>query len=139
METIDKKKNALLRKFHAMLRQRGIDNYEKQAMLAAYGVEHSNEMSTEDLASLLERMGSPANEEQDRWRKRVMAAIGAYLRTTGRTESADMIKAIACRAAGSANFNSISKGRLRDIYAEFCRKQQVHEAMNLLSYMLNKN
>jgi hypothetical protein len=42
--------------------------------------------------------------EYSLWRRRVMAAIGAWLRSRNMPEDAGRIKAIACRAAKTANF-----------------------------------
>jgi hypothetical protein len=53
-----------------------------------------------------------------------MAVIGAYLRRLNYAENADSIKAVACRAAGYENFNSIPVSRLREIYYEFLRRNK---------------
>jgi hypothetical protein len=63
--------------------------------------------------------------DADLWRKRVMAAIGGWLRICNTTHTADTIKAIACRASGRKMFNDITLSELRAVYAEFNNKQKV--------------
>jgi hypothetical protein len=63
--------------------------------------------------------------DMDTWRKRVMAAIGGWLRMCNTTHTADSIKAIACRASGRKAFNDITLSELRAVYAEFNNKQKV--------------
>jgi len=58
------------------------------------------------------------------WRKRVMAAIGQYLRNLRRVESAEMIKGIACRAAQYDDFNLIPVSRLQNVYYAFLNKNK---------------
>lgn len=62
-------------------------------------------------------------DEMDVWRKRLMAAIGGWLRLTGKPESDEYIKGTACRAAGRSDFNDIPKGQLVSLYNAFLQKQ----------------
>ncbi|MDR3350728.1 MAG: hypothetical protein LBN98_03640 [Prevotellaceae bacterium] len=63
--------------------------------------------------------------EFDLWRKRVMASIGRWLQLCNTEHTADMIKAIACRAAQRKAFNDITLSELRAVYYEFLNKQKV--------------
>ena len=62
------------------------------------------------------------NEELDTARKRLIAAIGAYLRENGNTENIDTIKAVACRAAKVERFNQITLSDLKFYTATFNAK-----------------
>lgn len=66
--------------------------------------------------------GSPINSA-DKWRKRVMAAIGGYLTLSGKETSAALIKGIACQAAQVGDFNKISTAKLRNLYNSFLVQQ----------------
>lgn len=86
-------------------------------------------------------------DDCDTWRKRVMAAIGGWLRQSEELgirncESARgliplsdgaRIKAIACRAAGRKAFNEITLSELRAVYAEFLNKQKVAKRIRELA------
>ena len=61
----------------------------------------------------------------DKARKRVIAAIGAWLRSRNKTENIAVIKAIACRAAKVNDFNAIPIGKLRALYEEWCNKNKI--------------
>lgn len=114
----------LLRRFHAVMAANGIDGEGKEAILEGYGVKSSRELTDAELTEIIETLNGTRNEP-DKWRKRVIAAIGSWLRMTGRDESIDIIKGIACRAGDCANFNYIAVSKLRTIYYEFVRKAQV--------------
>jgi len=123
---MDKVKNAktkvkLVRKFHALLAQNGMGQDAKEALLIAYDVDSTKDLSVESLGRICEGL----EQEPNKWRKRVMAAIGGWLGSQGRESNAQIIKAIACRASGYSYFNSIPVSRLRDIYNEFNKKQKV--------------
>lgn len=90
-----------------------------------YHVEHISQLTAEQAAELIGRLKQNQNStdtSMDVWRKRLMAAVGAYLRAFNYTESPAAIKAIACRAAGMPNadcFNQIPLDRLRGLYNAF--------------------
>lgn len=123
-------KKALLRKYHLICRQLGITEEEKQAIKDSYGISSSKSLSERQLSDLIDRLlagqdlSTGQKTKNDIWRKRVMASIGGWLRMIGKPESADTIKAIACRATGYTNFNKIPIARLRTIYYEFRRKSE---------------
>jgi len=125
--TIDKQKKQLLKRFYTLLGVVGCGNDEKALILAQYGVESSRDLSVRELDEICKYLDSRANpkmEDGDKWRKRVMAAIGAWLRGVNIEHSQAMIKAIACRASGYPHFNAIPVSRLRDVYYEFVRKSK---------------
>lgn len=122
-------KKSLLRKYHAVCRQLGITDAEKQAIKDSYGVASSRSLTVEQLTSLIDRLlsgqvMSSQKTKNDIWRKRVMASVGAWLRAINKSDNADTIKAIVCRATGYTNFNRIPISRLRAVYYEFCNKQK---------------
>ena len=123
-------KKALLRKYHTICRQLGITEEERQAIKDSYGISSSGSLTEKQLSDLIDRLlkgqdlTTNHKTKNDVWRKRVMASIGGWLRSIGKPESADTIKAIACRATGYTNFNKIPIARLRSVYYEFRRKTE---------------
>ncbi len=118
---LDKQKNSLLRKYHTLLRLRGVNNDEKMALLASYGVASGSELNVYELTELCQRidMQSPAAQEADRWRKRVIAVVSQYLKKMHYANGIDEVKAVVCRAAGGVEFNQIPTDRLRSLYNAF--------------------
>lgn len=118
---LDKQKNTLLRKYHALLRMRGVNDEEKQALLASYGVSSGRDLNVYELTELCQRidMQSAVVREADRWRKRVIAIVSQYLQLMHYGHTIDEVKAVACRAAGGIDFNQIPTDRLRSIYNAF--------------------
>ena len=122
---MDKQQKFLVKKFHILLGKAGIDEDGKRTMLASYDVESSRELDARDLLDLchkLELMTSERARQEDMWRKRLMAAIGGYLRAMCQEQNAARIKAIACRAADADDFNRIPLERLRSLYHAFTNK-----------------
>lgn len=68
---------------------------------------------------------NPRQVRLDQARKRVIAAIGAWLRSRNRKENIVIIKAIACRAARVDDFNEIPANKLRALYEEWRNKSKV--------------
>ena len=67
-------------------------------------------------------------------RKRVIAAIGGWLRMIGKeNEGVAYIKSVACRAAKVENFNHISLDRLTTIYNMFLKRQKDAKAVNAVA------
>ena len=134
MNDIHKK---VLKKFHTLCGVCGMTQDEKSALVSSYGVESSADIDTHDLidlcAMLQEQAGQP---DMNRLRKRAIAAIGGYLRLTGREESMDLIRGIACRATGYENFNQIPAERLRNIYSCFSNKQKDIQSVEHLTELL---
>lgn len=119
MNDIHKK---LIKRLHTLYTLLGVTRDEQLAIYEGYGVESSRDMDTHDLLDVIARLDAQAcgeTHEMDLLRKRTFASVGAYLRAVGREESAELIKAIACRATGHAAFNRIPKERLRNVIATF--------------------
>lgn len=113
------KKKALLRAFHAACSAAGMSYEEKMSLVAGYGYQSSRDMSE---AQLREAIALVNHNDADKWRKRVIAAVDAYLKAAGYASNMNAIKATACRAAGSNDFNKISLGRLQTLYNAFSKK-----------------
>ena len=141
--TMDKIHNGLLRKFHTLCSRLGLKEEEKRAIVGSYGVESSADIDTHDLidicASLSKQLEGDKGNEIDKLRKRVMAAIGGYLRVTKQESSADIIKGIACRATGYESFNKIPTERLRNLYNTFLNKQKDIDAVESIAVELLAN
>lgn len=124
----------LLKKYHTLCTVLGMTDADKEATLAAYGVESSRDLDTHDLVDLCAKLSDEANkksgtDDMDRLRKRVMAAIGSWLKSEGKYGNATIIKAIACRATGHADFNKIPRERLRNLIGAFNNKVKDSEAV----------
>lgn len=124
---MEKQQKWLLRQFHALCSRLRLSAEEKAAIIEGYGVESSADISNDDLMNICRalerRLGSNATK-LDRLRKQVIAAIGGWLRMQGKPENIADIKAIACRATKSDNFNRIPPERLRNVYNAFLNKQK---------------
>jgi len=131
MQTFSEKtQTGLVKKFHTLLSKAGIDNNGKLDILNGYGVSSSKDLKVPELLEICDKIQSlitPDLGELDRWRKRVMASIGGYLKTKGKEHNIEIIKAIACRAAGFKSFNAIPKQQLIAVYYAFSNKQKVQK------------
>lgn len=124
---MDQQQKWLLRQFHALCTRLGMTEEEKRALIGGYGVESSKDIDNHDLMDLchtLELQLNKGAKAADALRKRVIAAIGGWLRLTGKQHNIDTIKGIACRASGYNNFNKIPAARLNNIYNAFRNKQK---------------
>jgi len=124
--TCDRQQAWLLKRFHTMCTKIGMTPEEKAALIGGFGVESSRDLSTEQLTlacDALDKRVNPELVEIDRWRKRLLASIGGWLRLTSQTQSIEKIKGIACRATTYKAFNDIPKDRLISIYYSFLQKQ----------------
>ena len=134
MATImDQQQKWLLKKFHTLCTKLGMKDCEKKALIESFGVESSKDLDNHqliDLVHTLEMKANPKAGEGNQLRKRVIAAIGGWLRVSGREENLDLIKGIACRATGYDSFNKIPNERLRNIYCAFSKKTQDQKKIN---------
>lgn len=140
-KTMDEIHRNILKKFHTLCHVLGLTDDEKRTIVESYGVESSRDMDTHDLIDVCASLAEQANRKTgtadlDKLRKRVMAAIGGYLRTIGKESNASVIKGIACRATGYADFNKIPRERLRNLVGAFNNKvkdaQSVEDIANAL-------
>lgn len=132
----------LLKSFHTKCTQAHIDVEEKYAIVAGYGHDSSRDMTVKELAdacSKLDNMINPGLAELDKWRKRVMGAIGGWLKVMSVEGGADKLKSIACRASGFSHFNDIPKERLVNLYYAFLKKQKDFKAVDDIAKMKLEN
>lgn len=138
---MDEIHRGILKKFHTLCHVLGLTDDEKRTIVESYGVESSRDMDTHDLIDVCASLAEQANRKTgtadlDKLRKRVMAAIGGYLRMIGKESNASVIKGIACRATGYADFNKIPRERLRNLVGAFNNKvkdaQSVEDIANAL-------
>lgn len=131
---MDKIHKGVLRKFHTLCSLLGLTEAEKRAIVESFGVESSADIDTHDLidvcASLSRQLEGGRGDELDKLRKRAMAAIGGYLKATGRESNATVIKGIACRATGHRDFNRIPRERLRNLVGLFNNKVKDAQAVS---------
>lgn len=124
----------LLRKFHTLCTRLGLDADMKLALIGGYGVESSKDLSNAELTEVCEKLNGllrPEEAKREKMRKRVIASVGGWLRQIGKGEMGiDYIKGVACRAAGTEHFNSISYERLTTLYNMFIKKQRDAERVN---------
>lgn len=137
-KTMDEIHRGLLKKYHTLCTVLGLTAEEKTAIAASYGVESSRDIDTHDLVDICAKLSAQASAKQgtgdmDKLRKRVMAAVGSYLRQTGRKSNATVIKAIACRATGHTDFNKIPRERLRNLIGLFNNKVKDSERVDKLT------
>lgn len=126
-KTMDSIHRNLLKKFHTLCSVLGMSEDEKRSLIGAYGVESSRDIDTHDLVDICGKLSAQADQRQgktplDKVRKQAIAAIGGWLRKSGKRESISVIKGIACRATGHDDFNKIPKERLRNLVYLFNNK-----------------
>ena len=134
-KTMDNIHRGILKKFHTLCSVLGLTEDEKHAIVESYGVESSRDMDTHDLINVCANLSEQVNKNNgtgdlDKLRKRVMAAIGSYLRSVGKANNASVIKGIACRATGYEDFNKIPRERLRNLIATFNNKVKDSKGVN---------
>lgn len=124
----------LLKKFHTLCARLNMDADMKLALISGYGVESSKDLTNAELLELCDHLNEILNLEDaktDKMRKRVIAAIGGWLRMIGKgDEGINYIKGVACQAAKVDNFNKIPLERLTTIYNMFLRKQKDAKSVN---------
>jgi len=117
----------------AMCAKQGIDDELRAELAYQFSTGRTTHVGSLTVAEAAEMIGklkanqSSTDTTMDVWRKRLMAAVGAYLRAFNYTENPAAIKAIACRAAGMPNadcFNHIPADRLRSLYNAFCQRNR---------------
>lgn len=134
-KTMDAIHRNILKKFHTLCSVLGLTEAEKRAIVESYGAESSRDMDTHDLINVCGKLSQQVDArkgagDMDKLRKRVMAAIGGYLKATHQASNAALIKGIACRATGHTDFNKIPRERLRNLVAAFNNKVKDTRAVN---------
>ncbi len=125
--TMDKIHKGLVKKFHTLCSELALTGDERIEMLSSYGVDSSVDMDTHDLINLCAKLSESVNNkigagDMNKLRKRVIASIGAYLRSTNQEGGISKIKGIACRATKHNDFNKIPRERLRNLIYLFNNK-----------------
>lgn len=124
----------LLKKFHTLCARLNMDADMKLALISGYGVESSKDLTNAELLELCDHLNeilNPEDAKTDKMRKRVIAAIGGWLRMIGKgDEGINYIKGVACQAAKVDNFNKIPLERLTTIYNMLLRKQKDAKSVN---------
>lgn len=88
-------------------------------------------------AELLQPKTQPKTDEMDKARKRLIAAIDAYLRELKQQEpNIALIKSIACRASQNKDFNHIPLERLRSLYNAFVQRTKDMKTVDKLTLEL---
>lgn len=134
-KTMDAIHRNILKKFHTLCSVLGLTEAEKRAIVESYGVDSSRDMDTHDLINVCGKLSQQVDArrgtgDMDKLRKRVMAAIGSYLKVTHQTSNAALIKGIACRATGHDDFNKIPRERLCNLVAAFNNKVKDAQAVS---------
>lgn len=134
-KTMDSIHRGLLKKFHTLCSVLGLTDSEKKAIVESYGVDSSRDIDTHDLVNICAQLSDQVNAKEkagdvDKLRKRLMAAIGSYLKSTNQASNASIIKGIACRASGYKDFNKIPRERLRNLIAAFNNKVKDAQAVD---------
>ncbi|MDR2887682.1 MAG: hypothetical protein LBV26_06770 [Bacteroidales bacterium] len=131
------------RKFYALLKR--LPGADKESFVMQFTdnrtdslhAMHNSEFQTmlAIMEGRTETVQSPKSAECDVWRKRLMAAIGGWLRAMNRQQNAGIIKAIACQAAkvDKRQFNSIPLERLRSLYNAFLKASKDMKAVEKLT------
>ena len=132
--TMDEIQRGLLKRFHSLCGVLGMTYDEKCAILESYGVESSRDLDQHQIIDICAKLSEQADamngkENTYKLRKRVFAAIGGWLRFTGKAGSVGLIKGIACRATGYDDFNKIPRERLRNLIGLFNAKLRDAQAV----------
>ena len=128
MKTIEEKETSrLIKKYHVMANQTGMDTEERKAFLKEFtGKQSSKDCTYRELmevCAMLERMLNPKVKQADYWRKRVLSACGRDVKALGNANhnNANYVKAIICRSAKVKveDFNRIPVNKLQALYNSF--------------------
>jgi site-specific recombinase XerD len=139
------------KQFYALLNQQsGIDKIGVNAMKFDLANQFSEgrtrdikELKDSEYSELIKslRQNSNKGKRLNSWRKRVIASIFGFFELTNKETTITYVKAIAVRAAGSKcnGFNDISEPKLRAIYNEFLRQQEIVKRIGLEKALLEIN
>lgn len=104
-----------VKQYYTACTDAGIDG--KERLKERFGFDSANDASPEQLGQLIYEI----NAEGNKWRRRVMAAIGADFQDRKINHNTNTIKATACRAAKVKHFNRIPHKTLRALYNQFSK------------------
>lgn len=127
-QILDATHKRLIKQYHTLASMLAMSEDQRATLLASLGVTSSRQLTQPQLIELCSTLSSELAKRDDRnaldpLRKRLIAAIGAYIELIGyqRTNIA-LIKSIATRAAGVTRYNDIPPHKLRALYGAFTRK-----------------
>lgn len=137
MEQIKNRQTSLFKKFHILCGKAGIEDYEKRELIRSYGAESSKTLSIEDLSSLCDLIQYKLNlkaQEEDKWRKRVIAAICGYIDSNSiqTTDKVKYAKSIATKASSVKDFNDIPIHKLQLLYNMFLKSNSLSQKVEFL-------
>jgi hypothetical protein len=127
-KVMDQIQKDLIKKYHTLAGQLGMTTEERSSLLALYNVESSRDLSQHQLIDVCACLARELDkihgrDSMDALRKRLIAMIGKYLKSCGKSEvSISYIKGVACRSCGICEFNRIPRERLRSLYGAFSIK-----------------
>lgn len=131
----DKLKNALIKKYHVLVRNACISDNDKLVLLSNWGVSSSKDLTAQQLiecCNFLEQMIDPEIVELEKWRDWVRTVVKAYGRALGANYSTEYAEGIVCTACKVEKFSDISKKRLVGIYNQFKKSKSDAEAAKQL-------
>ncbi len=137
-KTMDQIHRGLLKKFHTLCGVLHMTEDQKKDLLSSWGVESSRDLDQHQLIDICAKLSEMVNKKQgratlDQLRKRVIAAIGGWLRATCQSQNISKIKGIACRATGYDDFNKIPRERLYNLIATFNNKVKDSQSVDSLT------
>lgn len=124
--TTDKRKNSLIKKYHALVRDAKISDEDKLVLLANWKVTSSKDLNVDQLIQVcdfLEHMVDPEKAELEKWRDWVKICVKSYGKVMGANYSDEYAEGIICAATKIDKFDDISKKRLQGIYNQFKRSK----------------
>ena len=126
-------KKSLIRYYHTLCHQLRLTTDSRLALLEAYGTDSSTHLTCQQLAELCRK------RQCSDMRRRLMAAIAAYLRESGTPHTQQLIIQIACRAARQKHFADIPLERLRALIYAFNNKTKDLQEVDRITEELTKN
>lgn len=113
----------------ALNRSQVIDLYNR------FGAEHSNELSEEELDTLIEELGKMPDTlegELCSWRRKVIAVTWKYLTQAGYTNiTQDYVKECICTSQRAQSINSMTKKQLIKAFYLFNKKSNSNTTENV--------
>lgn len=128
MRTTITDKKQLIKQYHTICSKMGISDEHRKSIMHGYGVESSTELNETQLLEIIDKL----NNDGNKWRKRVIAAISAWLKDSNKQVTMELIKSIARRASKCDDFNKISVTKLRAIYNAFTIEKETNEMVRLI-------
>lgn len=121
--TVDTTKNALIKKFHTLIHKYNVTQENKRLILDSFGVESTKDLNVSELIEACDALQNRGKAADDQCRKRLIAAIYGWAKKMGKPDaSQELVKGIACKAAGVERYNQIPIERLRSLYYAFSKK-----------------